>query len=113
VATSVFGPNRARRLVAFRIRFQESFCRADSFQSRQKVQAKSDELRPQEPHPFPQSASPGDVPHDERDMDFSCEKRVPSDNDGIRKRPRIKFAANARVALPPSRLRQAVRIPVV
>src|SRR6202795_3722907 len=30
-------------------------------------QAKSDELRPQEPHPLRQSASPVDVPYDEQD----------------------------------------------
>ncbi len=32
-----------------------------------RLRAKSDELRPQEPHPLRQSASPVDVPHDERD----------------------------------------------
>jgi hypothetical protein len=32
-----------------------------------RLQAKSDELRPQEPHPLRQSASPVDVPYDERD----------------------------------------------
>jgi hypothetical protein len=31
-----------------------------------RLQAKSDELRPQEPHPLRQSASPVDVPHEER-----------------------------------------------
>jgi len=32
-----------------------------------RLQAKSDELRPQEPHPLHQSVSPADVPHDEQD----------------------------------------------
>ena len=32
-----------------------------------RLRAKSDELRPQEPHPLRQSASPVDVPHEERD----------------------------------------------
>ena len=32
-----------------------------------RLKAKSDELRPQEPHPLRQSASPVDVPYDERD----------------------------------------------
>ena len=32
-----------------------------------RLQANSDELRPQEPHPLRQSASPVDVPYDERD----------------------------------------------
>jgi hypothetical protein len=44
---------------------QSGTCRTGRCPSR--LQAKSDELRPQEPHPLRQSASPVDVPYDERD----------------------------------------------
>jgi hypothetical protein len=44
---------------------QSGTCRTGRCPSR--LKAKSDELRPQEPHPLRQSASPVDVPYDERD----------------------------------------------
>jgi len=44
---------------------QSGTCRTGRCPSR--LQAKSDGLRPQEPHPLRQSASPVDVPYDERD----------------------------------------------